>query len=183
MTVAFMAGAVRASLACVPLVPPAVRAEVEGWTLSCPPRGSGAPCSFERAAERTRIGVWVSSTTTDVMYLSVLAPVARISVRTAPDAAPIELECVTSHAMCEPELISHCPVSLGRAAELAEALAAEHDIAVVLDDADGASRVLDAKGFPAAWARYSAMLREQRGRAIRWFALPEPAVRRGTGRG
>jgi hypothetical protein len=108
----------------------------------------------------------------------VLAPIARMTVRTAPDATPIELACVTSHAMCEPELIARCQVPLGRAAELTDALGAGRDVAVMLDGRAAALRVLDAQGFPAAWTRYNAMLAEQRGRAIRWFAVPQPATSR-----
>lgn len=178
------AGEFQASWACAPLVPPAVRAEVAGWTMSCQARANAnAPCSFERVADATRIGVQVTSVETDAMLLSVLAPVTRMTVRTTPEAEPIVLSCVTSHVMCEPAQISRCQVPLGRAAELAEALAAERDVAVVLEGAVAAPRVLDAKGFGPAWMRYGAMLREQRGRAIRWFMVPQPApVRRTTDR-
>jgi hypothetical protein len=182
-TAALVAGIFHAGMACTPLVPPAVRAEVAGWTMSCPPRDAGAPCSLERVAERTRLGVWVSSTETEVMFLNVLAPVTRMTLR-IPDAEPIEATCVTSHAMCEPELISRCQVPLGRADALTDVLAAGRDVAVVLDGTGGvSSRVLDATGFAAAWARYDAMIRDQRGRAFRWFIVPEPSVRRGSGRG
>ena len=177
-------GVSQASWACAPRLPPAVRAAVAGWTMSCQPRaGANAPCGFERAADATRIGVEVISAATDAMLLSVLAPVTRMTVRTTPEAEPIVLTCVTSHAMCEPELISRCQVPLARTAELTEALTAERDVAVVLEGAIGPPRVLDAKGFGAAWARYGAMLREQRGRAVRWFAVPQPTpVRRTTDR-
>jgi hypothetical protein len=108
------------------------------------------------------------------MMLSVLAPVTRMTARTAPDARPIEMACITSHAMCEPELISRCQVPLGRAAELVDTLVEGHDVAVVLDGRDAAPRVVEAQGFPAAWTRYNLMLAEQRGRAIRWFVVPQP---------
>jgi hypothetical protein len=179
-------GAFEAAVACAPPAAPdprVVRAVVAGWTMSCDPidgrpRRASAFCGFERSAPGVRVGVEVRSAQTDVVTLTTLGQFERMTIRTEPGAAPIDMACTVSQTTCEREPVSRCPVPAERAAQLVAAMSAASDVVVALEGPSPATVPLDTAGFAEAWGRYAAMLREQRGRAVRFVEERGRSARR-----
>lgn len=158
-----------------------VRAEIAGWAMVCGPMGgrpgrANAFCGLERTSPPRGAGVEVRSAAVDAVTLTASGRFDRMTINA--DDAPIELSCVVSQTTCTPGPVSRCRVPPDRAAQLMATLSSARDVVAALDGPSPATVPVDTAGFAEAWARYSAMLREHRGRAVQFVEPRRRAAQR-----